>query len=95
MKTYQRIIKRLIDIFLSLLALFLFWPLFLLIALLVKLDSKGPALFRQTCVGKDSKPFTCYKSRTMYVNAPDIRNPDGSAFKAKNDPGDRFLCEGI
>jgi undecaprenyl phosphate N,N'-diacetylbacillosamine 1-phosphate transferase len=86
MKTYLRIVKRLIDIILSLLALFLFLPLFLFIALLIKLDSKGPALFRQTRVGKDGKPFTCYKFRTMYVNAPDIRNPDGSTFNAENDP---------
>jgi len=86
MKTYLRIVKRLIDIILSLLALFLFLPLFLFIALLIKLDSKGPALFRQTRVGKDGKPFTCYKFRTMYVNAPDIRNPDGSTFNAEDDP---------
>jgi len=86
MKTYQRVIKRLIDIVLSLLALFLSWPLFLLIALLIKLDSKGPAIFRQTRVGKEGKLFTCYKFRTMYVNAPDIRNPDGSTFNAEDDP---------
>ena len=86
MKTYQQITKRLIDIILSLLALFLFLPLVLFIALLIKLDSKGPALFRQTRVGKDGKPFTCYKFRTMYVNAPDIRNPDGSTFNAEDDP---------
>jgi undecaprenyl phosphate N,N'-diacetylbacillosamine 1-phosphate transferase len=86
MKTYLRIVKRLIDIILSLLALFLFLPLFFLIALAIKLDSKGPVLFRQTRVGKDGKPFTCYKFRTMYVNAPDIRNPDGSTFNAEDDP---------
>jgi undecaprenyl phosphate N,N'-diacetylbacillosamine 1-phosphate transferase len=86
MKTYQHITKRLIDIILSLLALFLFLPFVLFIALLIKLDSKGPALFCQTRVGKDGKPFTCYKFRTMYVNAPDIRNPDGSTFNAEDDP---------
>jgi len=99
MKTYLRIVKRLIDIILSLLALFLFLPLFLFIALLIKLDSKGPVLFRQTRVGKDGKLFTCYKFRTMYVNAPDIRNPDGSTFNAEDDPRvtrvGRFLRNGV
>jgi lipopolysaccharide/colanic/teichoic acid biosynthesis glycosyltransferase len=99
MKTYQRTIKRFIDIVLSLLALFLFSPLFLVITLAIKLDSKGPVLFRQTRVGKDGKPFTCYKFRTMYVNAPDIRNPDGSTFNAEDDPRvtrvGRFLRNGV
>jgi len=86
MNTYQRVVKRLTDITLSLLGLTLSSPLFLLITLLIKLDSKGPALFRQTRMGKDSKPFTCYKFRTMHVDAPDIRNPDGSTFNAEDDP---------
>jgi lipopolysaccharide/colanic/teichoic acid biosynthesis glycosyltransferase len=86
MKPYQQAIKRLVDLILSAFGLALSSPLFLLIALFIKLDSKGPALFRQTRVGKDSKPFTCYKFRTMYVDAPDIRNPDGSSFNAPDDP---------
>ena len=86
MRTHQRIIKRLTDITLSLLGLTLSSPLSLLIALLIKIDSEGPVLFRQIRVGKDGKPFTCYKFRTMYVDAPDIRNPDGSTFNAEDDP---------
>jgi lipopolysaccharide/colanic/teichoic acid biosynthesis glycosyltransferase len=99
MKTYQQITKRLIDIVLSVLALFLLLPLFFFIALLIKLDSNGPVLFRQTRVGKDGKLFTCNKFRTMYVNAPDIRNPDGSTFNAEDDPRvtrvGRFLRNGV
>lgn len=86
MRIHQQIIKRLMDITLSLLALILSSPLFLFIFLLIKLDSRGPALFRQTRVGQYGKPFTCYKFRTMYVDAPDIRNPDGSTFNAEDDP---------
>lgn len=86
MSPLQVAIKRAIDITLSLLALSLFSPLFLVLSLLIKRDSRGPALFRQTRVGKDGKLFTCYKFRTMYVDAPDMRNPDGSTFNAENDP---------
>jgi lipopolysaccharide/colanic/teichoic acid biosynthesis glycosyltransferase len=100
MRTYQRIIKCLMDINLSLLGLAFSLPLCCLYSFpsfLIKLDSRGPALFRQNRVGKDGKPFTCYKFRTMYVNAPDIRNPDGSTFNAENDPRltrvGRFLQE--
>ena len=86
MKSYQRIIKCLMDVSLSVLSLILSWPLFLLIAVLIKFNSKGPVLFRQVRLGKDGKPFTCYKFRTMYVGAPDLRNPDGSTFNAQDDP---------
>lgn len=86
MKPYQQAIKRLVDLILSAFGLALSSPLFLLIALFIRLDSRGPALFRQTRVGKDGKPFTCYKFRTMYVDAPDIRNPDGSTYNAEDDP---------
>jgi NAD(P)-dependent dehydrogenase (short-subunit alcohol dehydrogenase family) len=86
MKPFQRAIKRLVDLILSALGLALLSPLSLFTALLIKLDSKGPALFRQTRVGKNGKPLTCYKFRTMYVNVPDIRNPDGSTFNAEDDP---------
>jgi hypothetical protein len=86
MKTHQRIIKRLMDITLSILGLNLSSPLFFLIALFIKIDSKGLVLFRQQRLGKGSKPFTCYKFRTMYVDAPDIRNLDGSSFSAVDNP---------
>jgi undecaprenyl phosphate N,N'-diacetylbacillosamine 1-phosphate transferase len=78
--------KRALDVILSLLALVLLAPLFILIAILVRLTSPGPALFRQQRLGRHGVPFTCLKFRTMYVNAPDIRNADGSTFNADNDP---------
>lgn len=86
MKTYQYTVKRPMDVSLSVLGLILSSPLILFIALLIKLDSKGGVIFRQTRVGKEGKPLTCYKFRTMYVDARDIRNPDGSTFNAEDDP---------
>lgn len=46
------------------------FPIFLLVGVLIKLDSKGPLFFRQTRIGLNSEPFTIYKFRTMYITAP-------------------------
>lgn len=67
---YVHFFKRLIDIVLSLLGIVLLSPLLLLIALLIKLDSKGPVLFRQKRVGKNKKYFNILKFRTMKADAP-------------------------
>ena len=86
MSRVQTAIKRATDVIVSFVALIFLSPLLLLIALAVRLTSLGPALFHQIRLGKDGKPFTCYKFCTMVVNAPDIRNPDGSTFNAEADP---------
>jgi lipopolysaccharide/colanic/teichoic acid biosynthesis glycosyltransferase len=57
-----------------------------LIAIAVRLSSPGPVLFRQQRLGKKGVVFPFYKFRSMVVNAPDIRNADGSTFNADNDP---------
>lgn len=63
-------IKRIIDFSLSLLAfLFLFW-LMALIAVLIKIESKGPVIFKQKRIGKDKKEFYIYKFRTMRSDTP-------------------------
>ena len=67
-KAYFEIVKRSIDILLSATLLLIFLPLLLAIALLIKLDSPGPVIYRQTRVGKGGKHFTFYKFRTMYFN---------------------------
>lgn len=66
MKPYL-VIKRILDFVISLIALIILSPLFLIIAILIKLDSKGPVFFRQKRAGKDTKIFTVYKFRTMKV----------------------------
>jgi lipopolysaccharide/colanic/teichoic acid biosynthesis glycosyltransferase len=82
----QLAIKRSADVFLALGGLVLGSPLFLLIALLVRLESSGPVIFCQMRSGRNGVPFCMFKFRTMADGAPHLRNPDGSAFIAKNDP---------
>jgi len=62
-------IKRIFDIFASGLALIFLLPVFAIIGILIKIDSKGPVFFIQTRAGKDGKPFGAYKLRTMVDNA--------------------------
>ena len=64
-KNFTRLIKRTMDIAGSILALIVFSPLFVLIALAIRLSSKGPILFRQDRVGQYGKKFTCLKFRSM------------------------------
>lgn len=65
-----RFCKRAFDILFALLLTVLLAPLFLIIAIAIKCDSKGPAIFTQKRIGKDGKPFNCYKFRSMNVDAP-------------------------
>lgn len=63
-------IKRLIDVIISAVAIVLLSPILLVIVIAIKLDSKGPVLFKQKRVGKGKKYFQIYKFRSMYVDAP-------------------------
>src|SRR5688500_10571396 len=81
----QNCLKRAADIAGSATLLIAAAPALLVIALLVRLSSPGPALFRQQRLGKDGRPFSLLKFRTMYVDAPDVRNPDGSSASFEND----------
>ena len=67
---YQKYIKRLLDVVFSALMLIVLLPVLLLIALLIKLDSKGPVIFMQKRVGKGKKYFNIYKFRTMRTDTP-------------------------
>jgi len=66
-----RLIKRTSDIAISLLGLLLFAPLWLLVALLIKVDSKGPIFYVQERVGMDGRIFLVYKFRTMHIGSDD------------------------
>lgn len=86
MRPWQRGIKRLMDLIASAAALLVLSPILLVVAIVIRLDSRGPALFCQPRLGEQRVLFTIYKFRTMQVNAPDVRNADGSTFNADNDP---------
>jgi sugar transferase (PEP-CTERM system associated) len=66
---------RMMGIFLSVLGLVLAFPIIVVIAILVKLDSKGPVLFKQARVGKNGKTFQLWKFRSMVVNAEEKTGP--------------------
>jgi len=72
---WNRTIKRLLDILISLLVLILFLPLFPIIAILIKLDSKGHIFYRQERVGKDEERYKICKFRSMYSGAEDKTGP--------------------
>jgi exopolysaccharide biosynthesis polyprenyl glycosylphosphotransferase len=85
--------KRALDVVVALLCLGLGAPLLALIALMVRLTSPGPVLFKQTRVGLAGRQFTLYKFRSMCVNAESLREQllhmnevSGPVFKIKNDP---------
>jgi exopolysaccharide biosynthesis polyprenyl glycosylphosphotransferase len=71
LKRHQRLVKRAFDIVVGLILLLLLLPLLAVIALLVKIDSRGPILFRQPRVGEHGAHFTIWKFRTMHDNAAD------------------------
>lgn len=85
--------QRALDLVVSYVAIILLLPLLLLTVLALKLDSRGPALFRQTRVGRDGSQFTLYKFRSMHIDAEECRaalletsDRDGICFKSRNDP---------
>jgi exopolysaccharide biosynthesis polyprenyl glycosylphosphotransferase len=69
MPQWQQSIKRVLDIVSSVLALVGLLPLFTLLFILIKMDSKGPVIYKQSRIGRWGKPFTIYKFRTMKVDA--------------------------
>ncbi|AUN18938.1 sugar transferase [Clostridium botulinum] len=91
-KKVQFVIKRFSDIILSLIGIIVLSPIYLILFLWIKLDSKGPALFKQVRVGKDNKDFVIYKFRTMVVDAEkkkkidlEIEDISNFVFQSKSD----------
>jgi len=82
---YQAIIKPLLDIICTLLVLPLLLISVVIIAPVIYCTDRGPIFYCAPRMGKNGKRFTLYKFRSMYVNAPDLRNPDGSTYNSEND----------
>ncbi len=74
--------KRAFDITMSIVTLIVLMPLFILLAIIIRLDSKGPIIYRQDRIGKGGKPFKIIKFRTMRVDA----EAAGPALSTENDP---------
>ncbi len=83
---YRYFLKRVIDIIGALILLPFVLLEIILLAPIIWLTDKGPVFYNASRAGKDYKPFKMFKLRSMYVNSPDLKNPDGSTFNSDNDP---------
>lgn len=83
---YKHFIKRILDILVSIIGLPFFCVIFVVFAPIIYLSDKGSVFYNAPRLGKDGKIFNMYKFRSMKVNAPDIRNADGSTFNGLDDP---------
>lgn len=85
---YKHFLKRVIDFVLSLCGLIVLSPVFIILCIWIKLDSKGPIFFKQKRVGKNKSYFNILKFRTMYIDTPKdmpthmLSNPDQYITKA-------------
>lgn len=91
MPVWQQYVKRAMDIVISFFCLLLLSPLYMVIAIMVKMSSKGPVLYSHERIGLHGKPFNIYKFRSMYENA----EKNGPALSSENDdritPFGKFL----
>lgn len=85
--------KRIMDVICSLSGLMFLMPIFCIVGILIKLESKGPIFFSQERVGKNGEGFKMYKFRSMVINAEELKEKlhgknemSGPMFKMKNDP---------
>ena len=90
MRTFNLFIKRLIDLLGSLIGMVIVFPIFIIIALSVKLTSKGPIFFKQERLGKNGRVFKIIKFRTMVVNAEKM----GDGLKVENESDNRITKVG-
>ncbi len=83
---YKKYFKRLMDLIFAIAALPFWLIILIIIGPLIYFEDKGPIFYNAPRLGKDGKIFIMYKFRSMKVNAPDIRNEDGSTFNSEDDP---------
>jgi lipopolysaccharide/colanic/teichoic acid biosynthesis glycosyltransferase len=83
---YKNFFKRLFDLTLALVALPFWLIILVIIGPIIYLQDKGSIFYNAPRLGKNGKVFKMYKFRSMKMNAPDLRNEDGSTFNAEDDP---------
>lgn len=83
---YFNFVKRFIDIIIGLLAFPFVLVLIIIMGPIIYFNDKGPIFYNAERLGLNGKPFKMFKFRSMFVNAPDIRNEDGSTYNGDDDP---------
>ncbi|MDQ0413815.1 sugar transferase [Mesobacillus stamsii] len=83
---YKNFLKRVFDLILALVALPFWFIILVIIGTIIYFQDKGSIFYNAPRLGKDGKVFKMYKFRSMKMNAPDLRNEDGSTFNAEDDP---------
>lgn len=83
---YKHFFKRLIDFFIALCAAPFVLIVFVFVWIAIKCDDGGPLFHLASRIGRNGKIFKMFKFRSMIVNAPDLRMPDGSTYNAADDP---------
>lgn len=83
---YKHFFKRLFDIIGALIILPFVVLEIIILAPFIWLTDRGPVFYNAYRAGKNYKPFKMFKLRSMYVNSPDLKNPDGSTWNSDNDP---------
>ena len=83
---YRNFFKRIFDLVLAIIALPFWLIILVVVGPMIYFQDKGSIFYNAPRLGKDGKIFKMYKFRSMKMNAPDIRNEDGSTFNAEDDP---------
>lgn len=83
---YKKFLKRVFDLILALIALPFWFIILVIVASIIYYQDKGSIFYNAPRLGKNGKVFRMYKFRSMKMNAPDLRNEDGSTFNAEDDP---------
>ncbi len=83
---YRYFIKRVFDIIIAIIGFPIFLLILMIIAPLIYFEDKGPIFYNADRLGKNGKIYKMYKFRSMKINAPDIRNDDGSTYNSEDDP---------
>ena len=81
-----KVVKRILDLLGSLVSLPFVLIVIIIFGPIIWITDRGPVFYNANRAGVGYKPFKMFKLRSMYVNSPDLKNPDGSTFNSDNDP---------